>query len=79
MTPSPVPPAFLEAVELLPGCTVCGFCEAVAPEVFSVAEDGCRLKPGARGLWDRFLDDVLSAERACPAGAIRCRTAPGGP
>jgi len=70
MTPAPI---VLESLEVLPGCTVCGLCEAVAPEVFSVGEDGCRLRPEGRGLWSRFLDDILSAERACPAGAILCR------
>ncbi len=51
------------------GCTVCGLCEAIAPEVFRVSAEGCILKAGGR--WDRFVEEIRQAALMCPSGAIR--------
>ena len=63
----------LEALGVGPECTVCGLCEALAPAVFSVTEHGSAVRPESRGLWSRFLEEIRSAEKVCPSGAIGCR------
>jgi ferredoxin len=62
------PPGSLEVRE---GCTACGLCESVAPEVFRVTASGSAVRTLDPNLWERYLDGILQAERLCPSGAIR--------
>ena len=55
-------------LEIGAGCTLCGLCEAIAPEVFRVTDRGCILEPGD---WNRFREEVRQAALLCPSGAIR--------
>jgi ferredoxin len=61
----------LPLLRIAEGCTVCGLCEAIAPEVFAVEATGCSLRPGGRGRWDEFVEEIAQAARLCPSGAIR--------
>ncbi|MDK3258791.1 ferredoxin [Blastococcus capsensis] len=61
-------------------CVGAGACEAVAPDVFEVGDDGTvrLLRPHPA---DADLPDVREAVRACPTRALRLVTeqpAPGG-
>lgn len=68
---APVASSFPEALRIARGCTVCGLCEALAPEVFEVTGAGCRLRPEGRGRWDDLAGEIFQAARMCPSGVIR--------
>lgn len=49
------------------GCTVCGLCEEMAPDVFEV-EDDCVVKDGADFAANE--DDIKEAAESCPVEVI---------
>ncbi|KUM81747.1 ferredoxin [Streptomyces griseorubiginosus] len=57
------------SIELIPGrCEGHGVCEAIAPEVFQVDDDGMvHLLPGG----DHEDATALAAARSCPVAALR--------
>ncbi len=50
------------------GCTVCGLCEELAPEVF-VVEDESQLIEGAD--FNASEDDIVEAAESCPVEIIK--------
>lgn len=55
---------------ILPGCIVCGLCEAYAPGVFDVRDDGCVVRPCSS---ERLLDEseaIQEAIKDCPVDVI---------
>ncbi|MEA2041634.1 MAG: ferredoxin [Bacteroidota bacterium] len=50
------------------GCTVCGLCEEMAPDVFEV-EDDCVVKDGAD--FDANEEDIKEAAESCPVEVIQ--------
>lgn len=63
--------SFPSLLRIAEGCTVCGLCEAIAPEVFGVSEAGVFLRHEGRPRWDEFVEEILQAALMCPSGAIR--------
>ncbi|MBP5896255.1 MULTISPECIES: ferredoxin [Streptomyces] len=57
------------SIELIPGrCEGHAVCEAIAPEVFRVDDDGMvQLVPGG----DHAAATALAAARSCPVAALR--------
>ncbi|WP_308117155.1 ferredoxin [Streptomyces guryensis] len=57
------------SIELVPGrCEGHAVCEAIAPEVFQVDDDGIvQLVPGG----DHGAETALAAVRSCPVAALR--------
>jgi ferredoxin len=49
------------------GCTACGLCESICPEVFTV-EDEATVKSGVD--YDEFTDQIKEAADSCPVAVI---------
>jgi ferredoxin len=54
-------------VWIIPGCTSCGLCESISPEVFSV-EDEAVVNLGVN--YDEYKDQIIEAADSCPAAVI---------
>ena len=50
-----------------PGCTACGLCEGICPEVFTV-EDEARINSGVD--YDEYADAIKEAADSCPVAVI---------
>ena len=49
------------------GCTSCGLCESICPEVFTV-EDLANVNPDVN--YDQYADQIREAADTCPAAVI---------
>lgn len=50
-------------------CIGCGACQAIAPEVFEIEDDGLACVKGE--ITDSNKEDVIDASESCPTGAIK--------
>ena len=66
-------------VWILPGCSVCGLCEAVAPGMFQVTDKARVVQPGSGLSWADFARVVADAAVMCPVDVIRFTRAVGEP
>jgi ferredoxin len=57
----------MKKVRIAPGCTTCGLCEFLAPEVFQVT-DVSHVKPDAP--IDQYEKDIKQAVTDCPVQVI---------
>lgn len=54
-------------VWIIAGCTSCGLCESISPEVFAVEDEAVVIE----GIdYDEFKDDIIEAADNCPVGVI---------
>ena len=60
----------IQNVRIEPGCIVCGICEALAPRVFDVQDDGCVVRPDASKAFRSQSEAILEAESDCPVDVI---------
>jgi len=51
------------------GCTECGLCVDICPEVFDLADDTAVVKEGVN--YDEFEDGIREAAESCPVEVIR--------
>lgn len=58
----------MKKVTIEPGCTTCGLCEFIAPEVFEVT-DVSRVKPQA--VLNEHAQAIKDAAIGCPVQVIR--------
>jgi len=51
-------------------CIGCGACQAIAPDIFEIEDDGlaCAKEENFK---EELKDDVLDASESCPTGAIK--------
>lgn len=49
-------------------CIGCGACQAIAPDVFEIGDDGFACVTGE--VTDSNKDEVIDASESCPTGAI---------
>jgi len=57
-------------LRILPGCIVCGLCEALAPRVFDVQTEGCVVRPcSSEDLRDES-EAIQEAIKDCPVEVI---------
>ena len=59
----------MKKVWIEPGCTTCGTCEFVAPEIFEVT-DICHVRAQALALSERNKEKIKQAAQACPVSVI---------
>ena len=52
------------------GCTSCGLCEQICPEVFEVP-DGAKVKSGVD--LNKFADQIKEAAESCPVSVIKIK------
>lgn len=50
------------------GCTACGLCESICPDVFTV-EDEATVNQGVN--YDQFSDQIKEAADSCPVEVIK--------
>jgi ferredoxin len=50
------------------GCTACGLCESICPEVFTV-EDEAQVKSDVK--FDGYSDLIIEAAESCPVEVIK--------
>ena len=50
-------------------CIGCGACQAIAPDVFEIEDDGLATAHGE--INDNNKADVIDASESCPTGAIK--------
>lgn len=50
-------------------CIGCGACQAIAPDVFEIEDDGLACAKGE--ITDSNKEDVIDASESCPTGAIK--------
>jgi len=51
------------------GCTLCGLCEDIAPEVFEMGEESSVVKEGVD--FSQYEDQIKEAAESCPTGVIQ--------
>lgn len=51
------------------GCTLCGLCVDIAPEVFELGDESSVVKEGAD--FGQYEDQIKEAAESCPAEVIR--------
>ena len=51
------------------GCTLCGLCEDIAPEVFEMGDETSVVKEGVD--LNQYEDQIKEAAESCPAGVIQ--------
>ena len=51
-------------------CIGCGACQAIAPDVFEIEDDGLACAK-TENFTDNNKEDVLDASESCPTGAIK--------
>lgn len=51
-------------------CIGCGACQAIAPDVFELEDDGLACA-NSDNLSEENKDDVIDASESCPTGAIK--------
>ena len=51
------------------GCTVCGLCEEICPDVFELEDDTAIVKEGAD--FSAHEDDIIEAAESCPVEVIQ--------
>jgi len=56
----------IKKVIIQPGCTACGACEFIAPEVFEVKVTACVKKVD----FTQHAEEIEDAARACPVEVI---------
>ncbi len=57
----------MKKVTIEPGCTSCGLCEFIAPEIFEIREIS-QVKPDAP--LDQYTDQIKEAAQGCPVNVI---------
>jgi ferredoxin len=55
-------------VTIIEGCTACGLCESICPEVFEM-KDLAEVKPGVN--YSEFETEIKDAADSCPAEVIK--------
>jgi ferredoxin len=58
----------MKNVWIEPGCTTCGTCEFIAPEIFEVS-DICHVRAGANLIKNK--ENIKEAVQACPVSVIK--------
>jgi ferredoxin len=58
----------VSAVNILEGCTLCGVCEQICPEVFELAETTTLVKAGVD--LNQYEKTIREAADACPVSVI---------
>ncbi|MFO8128827.1 MAG: ferredoxin [Bacteroidales bacterium] len=51
------------------GCTACGLCTDICPEVFELPDDVAIVKEGVN--FDDFEDEIKEAAESCPVEVIK--------
>ena len=57
------------------GCTACGLCESICPEVFTV-EDEAKVNTDIN--FDEYTDQIKEAAESCPVEVIKYEASEGG-
>jgi len=57
-------------IRILPGCIVCGLCEAYAPLVFDVQDEGCVVRPCGPEALREQSEAIQEAASDCPVNVI---------
>ena len=58
----------IEKIWIERGCTACGLCESICPEVFTV-EDEAIVNPDVN--FDAYADQIKEAAESCPVEVIK--------
>ena len=58
----------IEKVWIVEGCTACGLCEEICPEVFEV-DDEAHVKEGVN--FNTYTAEIKEAAESCPVEVIR--------
>jgi ferredoxin len=58
----------MKSVWIEPGCTTCGTCEFIAPEIFEVS-DICHVRAGSNLIKNK--EQIKEAAQACPVSVIK--------
>ncbi|NJK86853.1 MAG: ferredoxin [Bacteroidales bacterium] len=59
----------VKKVWIIEGCIVCGLCESVCPEVFTVGDDNAVVKENVD--FPTFENEIKEAARDCPTEVIK--------
>lgn len=60
-------------VGIVAGCILCGQCEALCPQVFSLRVEGAMVRRTAEQYYRTHALAIIRAAKECPAGVIRVR------
>lgn len=58
----------ISKVNILEGCTICGLCEQICPEVFEMGDAAAKVKEGV-GL-NQYESTIREAADSCPVNVI---------
>ncbi|MBU0572941.1 MAG: ferredoxin [Candidatus Margulisbacteria bacterium] len=58
----------LSSVKIISGCTLCGLCEQICPDVFEIGAESATVKLGAD--LNQFEEKITEAADSCPVQVI---------